>query len=228
LPFDVAALDVVDTAGPFEETPAQIRSADGKVYMHWAFHRDWRQCGTFGAEPFILTTPGGNHDKGMDDRNMLRRTARLHEKKSRRAPATKAGDAAAASARANLNLASPDDPAAQHIANLWLSAFVAGSPSKMAKVSAGPFRSGGRVVATNGSEIAGLYKTIIAEAGSRRIKDWSILSAAGYRRNFGALPSGLEVLGSELLFVVRLKSETLTLVLEPSGKGDYRITGLYR
>src|SRR6185503_15450385 len=69
LAFDVAALDTVLSSGPFEAPPEQIRSADGKTYVHWAFHRDWRQCGTFGAEPYILTTPprGGQRDKGLSD-----------------------------------------------------------------------------------------------------------------------------------------------------------------
>jgi hypothetical protein len=31
---------------------------NGKVYIHWAFHRDERACGTFGAEPFILDNAG--------------------------------------------------------------------------------------------------------------------------------------------------------------------------
>ena len=54
LPFDVAAMDAVYTGGPYESPPPAIRSSDGKTYLHWSFHRDWRQCGTFGAEPFIL------------------------------------------------------------------------------------------------------------------------------------------------------------------------------
>ncbi len=57
LTFDVAALDTVFSSGPYEATPRAIRSADGKVYVHWRFHRDQRQCGTFGVDPFILTTP---------------------------------------------------------------------------------------------------------------------------------------------------------------------------
>jgi chemotaxis protein histidine kinase CheA len=57
LTYDVASLDAVFTGGPYPPTPREIRSADGKVYLHWRFHRDQRQCGTFGVDPFILTTP---------------------------------------------------------------------------------------------------------------------------------------------------------------------------
>ena len=57
LTFDVAALDAVLSSAPFPSTPRAIRSANGNVYLHWRFHRDQRQCGTFGVDPYILTTP---------------------------------------------------------------------------------------------------------------------------------------------------------------------------
>lgn len=55
--FDVAALDTVLSSAPFSRTPRAIRSKDGDVYMHWRFHRDQRQCGTFGVSPYILNKP---------------------------------------------------------------------------------------------------------------------------------------------------------------------------
>jgi hypothetical protein len=42
-------------------------SANGKIYLHWRFHRDNRQCATFGVDPYILTTP----PKGPSDRPNL-------------------------------------------------------------------------------------------------------------------------------------------------------------
>src|SRR5205823_5493518 len=64
-PFDVAAIDSVMSAAPFPRPPQAIRSANGKVYLDWQFHRDDRACGTFGVDPHILTTPGDNseHDQ---------------------------------------------------------------------------------------------------------------------------------------------------------------------
>ena len=64
LAFDVAAIDSVMSAAPFPTPPSEIRSANGKVYMDWQFHRDERACGTFGVDPYILTTPGDavHHD----------------------------------------------------------------------------------------------------------------------------------------------------------------------
>ena len=54
LPFDFGAFDAVTRAAPFTKPPDNILSADGRVYLHWGFHRDTRQCGTFNATPFIL------------------------------------------------------------------------------------------------------------------------------------------------------------------------------
>jgi TonB family protein len=67
LPFDVAAMDVVLSAGPYPDPPGEIKSANGKIYLHWRFHRDARQCATFGVDPYILTTP----PKGPADRPSL-------------------------------------------------------------------------------------------------------------------------------------------------------------
>ncbi len=58
LAFDAAAREVIHSSGPFPEPPAEIRSGNGKIYLHWAFHRDERACGTFGASPFILDNAG--------------------------------------------------------------------------------------------------------------------------------------------------------------------------
>ena len=39
--------------------PSSILSGDGRVYFHWGFYRNQRQCGTFNAEPYILPNPRG-------------------------------------------------------------------------------------------------------------------------------------------------------------------------
>lgn len=56
--FDGSAKEVIWAAGPFPEPPAAIRSGNGKVYMHWTFHRNERACGTFGVMPYILDNEG--------------------------------------------------------------------------------------------------------------------------------------------------------------------------
>ena len=62
--FDVAAVDVVYTAGPFPEPPAAIRSRNGKIYVHWSFHRDERQCATSHTDYYILDNPPAGGDQG--------------------------------------------------------------------------------------------------------------------------------------------------------------------
>lgn len=56
--FDGVARNSVYNAGPYPEAPQDILSGNGKVYIHWAFHRNAYACGTFGAEPFILDNAG--------------------------------------------------------------------------------------------------------------------------------------------------------------------------
>lgn len=53
--FDAAGLEALRCAGPFEAPPAAILSPDGKVYLHWEFHRDEVfACSTMHARPFLL------------------------------------------------------------------------------------------------------------------------------------------------------------------------------
>ena len=65
--FDVAAVDTVISAGPYEPTPEAIRSVDGRIYLRWGFYRNWRQCGTFNVEPYILTEVPADSDQGVLD-----------------------------------------------------------------------------------------------------------------------------------------------------------------
>ncbi len=54
MPFDQGAFLAVRRAAPFGVPPGAIRSPDGRVYVHWGFYRNQRQCGTFNARPFLL------------------------------------------------------------------------------------------------------------------------------------------------------------------------------
>ncbi|HXI57911.1 MAG TPA: TonB family protein, partial [Polyangia bacterium] len=64
LPYDVAAIDVAYSAGPYPDPPREIRSANGKIYIHWRFYRDGRQCATSGVDYFILNNPPAGGDNG--------------------------------------------------------------------------------------------------------------------------------------------------------------------
>lgn len=55
--FDVSALDSVKRASPFGPPPREILSPDGRVYLHWEFHRNPAvACTTYNARPYILKT----------------------------------------------------------------------------------------------------------------------------------------------------------------------------
>ena len=64
LPYDTAAIDTAFAAGPYPDPPREIRSANGKIYVHWRFYRDGRQCATSGVDYFILNNPPPDGDKG--------------------------------------------------------------------------------------------------------------------------------------------------------------------
>jgi TonB family protein len=52
--FDGAAISAVYAAAPFPTPPIAILSGNGKVYLHWKFHRNGDACGTPGVNYFIL------------------------------------------------------------------------------------------------------------------------------------------------------------------------------
>ena len=52
--FDGAAISAVYAAAPFPTPPTAILSGNGKVYIHWKFHRNGDACGTPGVNYFIL------------------------------------------------------------------------------------------------------------------------------------------------------------------------------
>ncbi len=62
MPYDAAAIDVAFSAGPYPDPPREIRSKNGKIYLHWSFYRDERQCATSGVDPFILDNPPADGD----------------------------------------------------------------------------------------------------------------------------------------------------------------------
>lgn len=89
--FDAAAREHVWSAGPYPNPPREILSGNGKVYMHWAFHRDNRACGTFGAQPFILDKNG---EGDRPDPNIPVRAGRAEQLERRlgRRPAPKVAE----------------------------------------------------------------------------------------------------------------------------------------
>jgi hypothetical protein len=62
--FDVIAVNSARRAGPFGKPPDAIVSPDGKVYIHWEFHRDpYDACSSRNARPYLLKAEEKKDDK---------------------------------------------------------------------------------------------------------------------------------------------------------------------
>src|SRR5262249_21468422 len=242
LPFDVAAMDVVMSAGPYPDPPGAIKSANGKIYLHWRFHRDDRACGTFGVDPYILGTPpqdtingdtseiakGSAHPEtgvpgtaGMAGLPAPRAVPRMLTRGGSSGGGHRKYDDEATpepdpghGARAAARVVNSQDPEAHRAAETWFSAYGRGDIPGMVIASALPFRSGGGVVAKNERDLGKVYRTLVSEAsGSRVISHFQVYSASSVRGARGALPqSGADGAG-QLFAVGRAGSDEFVLIL---------------
>ncbi|HEY5950333.1 MAG TPA: energy transducer TonB, partial [Kofleriaceae bacterium] len=224
--FDVAAVDTVISSAPFDTTPEAIRSVDGRIYLRWGFYRNWRQCGTFNVEPYILTSVPDDGGAGhLDDGAMVANVAKLPGKKKKQAEveAAQGPTVTPDDGRAKQKV-SPDssvtDKQALFSANLWVSAFATAQVDKLVKYSTVPFYAGGQVAAQTLADLKDMYAGLVVESGP--LKDWKLLSSTEYSSGSGALPEGNVVLQ------VRTAKETFAVVLTRTKSGDYRATQLAR
>jgi TonB family protein len=222
--FDVAAIDTVISGGPYDATPEAIRSVDGRIYLRWGFYRNWRQCGTFNVEPYILTEVPDDGGKGaLDDGTMVANTAKLPGKKRRLAEAASGPTVTPDDGRAKQKV-NPDssvtDKQALFAANLWVSAFATASVDKLVKYSTVPFYAGGKIAASTVGDLKDMYSGLVVESGP--MKDWKLLTAGEYSSGSTPLPAGNVVLQ------VRTAKESFAVVLTRTNSGDYRATQLAR
>ena len=222
--FDVAAVDTVISAGPYETTPEAIRSVDGRIYLRWGFYRNWRQCGTFNSEPFILTEVPDDSGAGvLDDGAMVRNVAKLPGSKRNKPqrPEQLSGKTVTPEDTAFDNQkVSPDssvtDKQALFSANQWVSAFATAQVDKLVGYSLVPFSSGGKVVANTNADLKEVYAGLVVESG--QMKDWKLQTPA----EAGATnaPDGT------LILQVRTAKEAFSVVLTRTPSGEYRATQL--
>ncbi len=218
--FDVAAIDTVLSSAPFEQTPEAIRSVDGRVYLRWGFYRNWRQCGTFNVEPYILSEVPDDGGQGtLDDGALVRNTAKLPGKKKPMGDKPVTPDDGRAKERVS-PVTSVTDKEALFAANLWVSAFATASVDKLVKYSMVPFYAGGKVAAETQSDLKDMYAGLVVESGP--MKDWKLLTASEYAAGGGGLPEG------NLVLQVRTTKEAFAVVLTRTKSGDYRATQIAR
>ncbi len=222
LEFDVAALDTILAGGPYEDTPDAIRSVDHRVYLRWGFYRNWRQCGTFNVEPYILTDiPGGVEPLEAGTEGGQRKTARgdapVTPDPSEPAGAHGDGDGHDHSADGG------GDRELKYAANMWVAGFSTASVDRMLKVSAVPFYGNTEVAATSTAELRRVYEGILVEAGT--LKDWDILTPEQYGEQTGSpvqLPAGAMVVQ------VKTKGDAFGIVLVRTKAGEYRANAVLR
>lgn len=245
--FDNAAREVVRNAGPFPQPPREILSGNGKVYIHWAFHRDERACGTFGAEPFILDN-AGNGERPDPNRAVRPASSESEAMASRRlarqlgpAPAGPEGPSAPQAHEHGPGdghnhgeeTAAPEvggdapDPEAKRAADSWLAVFAARDAAKLAARASVPFVIGDQVVARSREELQGVLQSMLDEAGGGKPGASEVMTAAGLRKRFGSVPAGVQEGLGRNYAVAKIKGEPFILILERRF-GDWRVVGVAR
>ena len=219
LTFDVAAIDTVLSAAPYEQPPEAIRSVDGRVYLRWGFYRNWRQCGTFNVEPYILTEiPGGAEP--LDDGAALVGAIKPKRGQSAGPPVTPPPQGENPTPRPP---PVSNNRQASYAANMWVAGFTSGSTARMIRVSALPLKAGGRVAAATQKDLEGVYEGLLVESGP--MKEWKLLSPAEFTAKTGT-PAQVED-GAMVLMLVTGK-ERFGVVLSPTRSGEYRATEILR
>jgi TonB family protein len=255
--FDAAAREIVYAAGPFPTPPRSILSGNGKVYIHWAFHRDARACGTFGAEPFILDNAGqgdrpdpsrpvratGNERRAQESRRLSRQLPPSNPGpegpkppagQASKPPKAPSGPPAGAGAGpAGIPEAPSQDDnaenaaAAKRSASAWLFDFHARDVGKLVARSSIPFYVGDQVLARNKEELEGVFRAMVEEAGGKKPKAPKIYTAAGLRKELGSVPAGVREGSGRIFALTNIGGDPIILLVEKRF-GAWRVVGFSR
>jgi TonB family protein len=196
MPYDAAAIDVAYSAGPYPDPPREIRSKNGKIYIHWRFYRDARQCATSGVDYFILDNPPADGDTVAVPSGPERASAPAGRTTQASSQGASLGDGprhlernsgagqraarAAAVASEELPVAAepspspssatlpsrPENPAARLAAQAWYEAFGRGDVSAMLAAAVYPFRSNNGNAANKRSELQAMLKGLVDESSA--------------------------------------------------------------
>ncbi|HVZ75147.1 MAG TPA: TonB family protein [Polyangia bacterium] len=252
-PYDAAAIDTAFSAGPYPDPPREIRSKNGKIYVHWRFYRDARQCATSGVDTFILDNPPADGDseamahteapvapgregprrlrRDLDDAHRAKLRA-LDDEVARAEGQEESGgespsEAPRAPKPAEGTVAEARDEGARALANRWFSALFSGDAGALAGIAETPFRATGGTTVKSPSELRTMLKDLANEAG-RPTSGVRVFTSAGLRAVLGKLPPGLDD-GSGLLFatVPLQDGDTLIAAIAKRSVG-YRVVALVR
>jgi TonB family protein len=249
LPYDTAAIDTAFAAGPYPDPPREIRSKNGKIYVHWRFYRDARQCATSGVDYFILDNPPTDSDRealaraeaaprapatpGREGPRRLRRDLDdAHRAKLR------ALDEEVSRAEGNAESEEPPpprtpapaaeahDPEARSVANRWFEALFSGDAATLTNLTDVPFRATGGAVVKTRAELAPMLRDL-AETRHGAVAP-QLYTSAGVRSTLGRMPPGLDD-GSGLLFALTTTRDGDVLVAALARRTNgYRVVALAR
>jgi len=239
LPFDVAAIDVAYSAGPYPQPPREIRSGNGKIYIHWRFFRDGRQCATSGVDYFILDNKGKDDDRGQEQAEggapspqpdlSLRRLSRGPDGEARGGGRAASGVATAeGAAEAQASKIHDDDEVARRQAAAWWTAFSRGDVGALASRSSLPFRAGETITAKTSDELVPMLRNLLEETTTRNARGFDVLTGAALRKVMGRLPAGFDDGSGRLFVLVRTAGDAFILRLASVTDGDWRVDGLLR
>jgi TonB family protein len=238
--FDAAAVEVVAAAGPFSRPPPSIVSGNGKVYVHWQFNRDERQCGTFGATPFILDngaergkapTASTGSDQVYHVREIPLPSSGGDATPPRRGEDRRAGGLTReialpdAGARA---LPAREHPEARRTASRWLKALASHDHTELTVLSRVPFTVGGRVIARSEAQLNTLANELFKDVPKAVASSIDLYRAAGLRARFGSTPPGASDGDGRLYAVGRVGKEAVILHLASASGSSWRVDGLTR
>jgi TonB family protein len=248
LPYDVAAIDTVYNAGPYAEPPAAIRSRNGKIYVHWSFHRDERQCATSGVDYYILDTPPVDSGPSLANGPAAAPGLPSGTRSPRRGGPS--GDGAGAHAghahndrpgelpepdleasrRASSQLPQTDNPAARRLAEEWFAALVTGDVQRLVRTASYPFKTTSTgATAGSAAELGPMLRELFSEQLVRPSARVELMTAAGLRAAGGSVPSAFGD-GTGLLFAMaRIGRDVFVLAMAPDGgPGRWKARGLVR
>ena len=232
LPFDVAAIDSVMTAAPFPPPPQVIKSANGKVYLDWQFHRNELACGTFNVDPHILTTVGDNHDHDTSVTGAMPEGGRKLQRLGRGSAESEPPRPVEVEPQRTTTPPPAETPQvteeATRAAEGWFAAYQRGDAAWLAGWSAAPLTAAGEIVAKDAAGVKAMYKQLMGEAPARRPIEGKVevLTPAGIRGKLGGLPPGGEEKGM-LYAVGTAGGEEFILLLKVSNQG-WRVCGIDR
>ncbi|MCB9557288.1 MAG: TonB family protein [Deltaproteobacteria bacterium] len=242
LTFDAAALDVVFSAAPFGRPPPVIHSRDGNVYLHWRFHRNHRQCGTFGVDPYILTKPPqGPIDADLREVGVASSQRPTSPRRLNRPAAAGFGShamhrhAAGQSTRSTTKLAAGGlsltaEQRRQAMATLGAFALALrdGDLSAMVRRCRLPFYARGRLVAKSHQQLRRVLADLVGEARGKPVQIGPLMGVAAARRAIGYVPVGATYDPSVLIGRVNLADTPLTAILRRHKDGKWQVIDLQR